>query len=99
MLDSELEKSEPAEREWENLLDPNLTSDELLITEFDPFKDFIAVYCVRHGKPEIIVHDLDTSKYSIINVKNDIGRIMAGMNQDYDTKLLNFQYQSPFTYM
>ena len=38
--------------------------DELLITEFDPFKDFIAIYCKRNGKPEIIVQDLDEQKYS-----------------------------------
>jgi len=66
--------------------------DELLITEFDPFKDFIAIYCKRNGKPEIIVQDLDEQKYSIISINNEIGTIAAGMNQDYDTKKLNFQY-------
>jgi len=92
MNDSELEKANTQDRVWEDLLDRKLMSDDLLITEFDPFKDFIAIYCKRDGKPEIIVQDLDTRKYSIINVNDDIGAITAGMNQDYDTKLLNFQY-------
>ncbi len=80
MLDSELDKEDSEERVWENLLDPKIASEDLLITEFDPFKDFIAIYCKRNGKPEIIVQDLDTKKYSVINVNNEIGVIMAGMN-------------------
>jgi len=99
MSDSELDKSDVNEREWSNILDPKVANDDLLITEFDPFKDFIAVYCKRNGKPEIIVHDLDSKKHSTINVNNDIGAIGAGMNQDYETKNLNFHYQSPFVYM
>ena len=55
MADSELEKTNTKDRVWENLLDPKLANDDLLITEFDPFKDFIAIYCKRNGKPEIIV--------------------------------------------
>lgn len=59
MADSELSKAVLEERQWKNLLDPKISRDELLITEFDPFKDFIAIYCKRNGKPEIIVQDLD----------------------------------------
>ena len=92
MADTELLKENPAERQWENFLDPKVASDDLLITEFDPFKDFVAIYCKRDGRPEIIIHDLNTQKYSIINVNNDIGAIGAGMNQDYDTKTLNFHF-------
>ena len=66
MNDSELQKEDLSDRSWENLLDPKLSEDELLITEFDPFKDFIAIYCKRNGQPEIIVQDLDTKKHSII---------------------------------
>ena len=100
MSDSELDKRDYREREWKDLIDPKLSSDDLLITEFDAFKDFVAVYCKRNGVPEIIVHDLDTSKYSIININDgDIGAIFAGMNQDYDSKVLNFNFQSPFVYM
>ena len=55
MADSELGKAVLEERQWKNLLDPKISRDELLITEFDPFKDFIAIYCKRNGKPEIIV--------------------------------------------
>jgi len=29
--------------------------DDLLFTEFDGFKDFIAIYCKREGVPEIII--------------------------------------------
>lgn len=92
MKDAELEKESVEERTWENLLDPKIAQDELIITEFDPFKDYIAVYCKRKGKPEIIVQDLDSKKYSIISMDNDVGTIMAGLNQDYDTKKLNFNY-------
>ena len=99
MYDTELEKTKANDREWMNILDPKIANDDLLITEFDPFKDFIAIYCKRNGKPEIIVQDLDTKKHSIINVNNDIGSISAGMNQDYETKKLNFHFQSPFVYM
>jgi len=55
MSDSELTKDEAESRDWKDLLDPQLASDDLLITEFDSFKDFIAVYCKRDGKPEIII--------------------------------------------
>ena len=55
MADSELDKADPSERVWDSLLDPKLAKDDLLITEFDPFKDFVAMYCKRNGKPEIIV--------------------------------------------
>lgn len=55
MADSELDKTNTVDRVWESLLDPKLANDDLLITEFDPFKDFIAIYCKRNGKPEIIV--------------------------------------------
>ena len=92
MTDAELEKAEANERQWEDLLDPKIANDDLLITEFDPFKDFIAIYCKRNGKPEIIVQDLDSKKYSIVNINDDIGTITAGMNQEYETKLLNFQF-------
>ena len=44
------------------------------------------------------MQDLDTKKYSIISMDNDVGTIMAGMNQEYDTKKLNFNFQSPFIY-
>jgi protease II len=98
MADSELSKADVEDRVWENLLDPKIARDELLITEFDPFKDFLAIYCKRNGKPEVIVQDLDTKKYSVISMNNEVGLITAGMNQDYDTKSLNFHYESPFVY-
>ena len=99
LADSELDKEDPEERNWEPLLDPELAKDDLLVTECDAFKDFIAIYCKRHGKPEIIMQDLDTNKYQIVNVNDDLGAIAAGMNNDYDTETLNFNYQSPFVYM
>lgn len=58
------------------------------------------MYCKRDGKPEIIIQDNDTHRFSTINVNDgDIGAIAAGMNQDYDCKMLNFNFQSPFVYM
>jgi len=39
--------------EWEDLMpfeDPSL-----VISEFDGFKDFFAIYCKRNGIPEIII--------------------------------------------
>ena len=99
MADSELDKDASEARKWMDLLDPKLASDDLLIAEVDAFKDFIAVYCKRDGKPEIIVQDLDSQKFSTINVNDDVGAIAAGMNQEYESKLLNFNFQSPFVYM
>ena len=98
MADAELQKANANERVWKDLLDPKTAEEDLLITEFDPFKDFLAIYCKRNGKPEILIQDLDTKKFSIINVDGEIGLIQAGMNSEYDTKLLNFNFQSPFVY-
>ena len=80
MADSELEKSDPDQRVWEDFLDPQSSKDDLVLTEIDPFKDFIALYCKRNGKPEIMIQDLDSKIYSTINVNNDVGTISAGMN-------------------
>ena len=80
MADSELEKSDPDERVWEDFLDPKSSKDDLVLTEIDPFKDFIALYCKRNGKPEIMIQDLDSKSYSTINVNDDVGTIGAGMN-------------------
>ena len=55
MHDSELEKPKVADREWKDMLDKSIMSDDLIVSEFDPFKDFIAVYCKRNGRPEIII--------------------------------------------
>ncbi len=47
--------------EWTDLLPMEV--DDLVITEFDGFKDFIAIYCKRAGVPEICIQDLETKKF------------------------------------
>ena len=48
--DVNFEKSEGSSNfEWQDLLDPDTADDDLVITEFDSFKDFLAIYCKRNG--------------------------------------------------
>ena len=49
--------------------------DDLVITEFDGFKDFIAIYCKRAGVPEICIQDLETKKFQSITIEIDVGEI------------------------
>ena len=72
--------------------------DDLVITEFDGFKDFIAIYCKRAGVPEICIQDLENKKFQSITVDNDVGEILPGLNQDYNSSQLNFMFSSPFVY-
>ena len=70
------------ETEWKDLLpfeDPNL-----VISEFDGFKDFFAIYCKRNGVPEIVIQDLDTKKFNSIKVNDEVGEISPGLNSDYN---------------
>ena len=69
-----------------------------MITEFDAFKDFLAIYCKKNGVPEILVQDNDTKQFNTVSVDNDIGEILPGLNQDYDSQALTFMFSSPFIY-
>ncbi len=73
--------------------DPNL-----VISEFDGFKDFFAIYCKRNGVPEIVIQDLDTKKFNSVKVNDEIGEISPGLNSDYNASDLNFFFSSPFVY-
>ena len=57
-----------------------MVSQDLVITEFDAFKDFIAIYCKKNGKPEILVQDLKSKEFNTISVDDDIGEILPGLN-------------------
>ena len=58
--------------------------DGLVITEFDGFKDFIALYCQRQGVPEICIQDLETKQLKSISINDNCGEILPGLNQDYN---------------
>ena len=70
----------------------------MVITEFDGFRDFIAIYCKLNGVPKVIVQDLNSKEFNTISVDNDIGEILPGLNQDYESLGLNFMFASPFVY-
>ena len=69
-----------------------------MITELDVFKDFFALYCKKNGRPEIMIYDLDKREFQSIDVDEDVGEILPGLNQDYDSKQLSFMFSSPFIY-
>lgn len=71
--------------EWEDLL-AGFSNQDLVITELDVFKDFFAIYCKRNGRPEILIQDLDTNEFHSIDVDEEVGEILPGLNQDYDSK-------------
>jgi protease II len=49
--------------DWQDLLDPELFRDkELVITEFDCFEKFIALYVKIDGKPDVLIYDLEAKK-------------------------------------
>lgn len=73
--------------------DPNL-----VIGEFDGFKDFFAIYCKRNGIPEIVIQDFDSNEFTSITVDNQVGEIQPGLNSDYNSSELNFFFRSPFVY-
>ena len=53
--DQLIDGSVPELESWEDLLAPGMSSQDLVITEFDAFKDFLAIYCKKNGVPEILV--------------------------------------------
>lgn len=81
-------------KKWEDII---TSSEGFIINDFDGFKDFIAIYIKNQGRPEIVIQDLDTKKFTNINM-NDVGEIYPGLNADYTSQELNFIYTSPFVY-
>jgi phosphohistidine swiveling domain-containing protein len=55
-------------------------SKDLVITEFDGFKDFIAIYGKRAGIPEVCIQDLETKEFHQVTVDGDVGEILPGLN-------------------
>jgi oligopeptidase B len=88
----------PKLSQWRDYLDLYESTDDLVITEFDSFENFIAIYCKRNGKPEILIQDLDTKTFDSVNIDQDVGEIHPGINQDYNAQELTFTYESPFVY-
>lgn len=83
---------------WEDLLAPG-HDDSLIISEFDCFQDFIAVYVRMNNRPQIIVQDLDSLEFKTIEVNDgDIGEIEPMLNQEYARSTLRFAFSSPFIY-
>ena len=63
-----------------------------MISEFDAFKDFVAVYCKRKGVPEIVIQDLSTLSTKTIHVDSEVGEILPGLNSDYESSSLSFSF-------
>jgi protease II len=85
--------------DWQDLLDPKLFTDsELVITEFDCFSSFVVLYCKVNGKPDILIHDLDSHKTTPLNVTPDVGEISPMVNDDYNATSVDFMFNSPFIY-
>lgn len=57
---------------WEELLKPdemrNVAEGELLISEFDCFDQFIAIYGKVNNRPTIIVHDIEKRTFEKLNL-------------------------------
>ncbi len=68
---------------WNDLLP--FQDQNLVISEFDAFKDFLAIYCKRNGVPEIVVQDLVTMSLKTINIDSEVGEILPGLNSDYQS--------------
>lgn len=87
---------------WQDLLEPNQVANfdgELIISDFDCFKDFIAVYVKVNNRPQIIVQDLNTKKLHSVQVNDgDIGNIQSMMNNQYEVNSFRFLFSSPFIY-
>lgn len=53
----------PKASDWKELKIPAANDEDVVVTEFDAFKDFIAVYCTRNGKPEVMIRDLEKEEF------------------------------------
>lgn len=52
-----------------------------MISEFDCFEDFIAVYVTQNNRPKIIIQDLNTKEFNVIEINDgDIGEISPMLN-------------------
>ncbi len=82
--------------EWTDLLP--FKEQSLVISEFDAFKDFLAIYCKRNGVPEIVIQDLGSLTLKTVSVDSEVGEILPGLNSDYESMSLNFTFTSPFVF-
>jgi hypothetical protein len=56
----------------------------LIISEFDCFEKFIAVYVTQNNRPKIIIQDLDSKDFHTLEVaEGDVGEISPMLNQEY----------------
>ena len=69
-----------------------------MITEFDGFENFIAVYCKIDGKPDLLIQDLNSKKVEALKITDDVGDILPMVNDDYHSDKVNFLFSSPFVY-
>jgi protease II len=70
-----------------------------VISEFDCFEKFIAVYVTQNNRPKIIVQDLDSKEFHIVEVNDgDVGEISPMLNQEYKQTNIRFLFSSPFVY-
>jgi len=58
--------------------------ESLIISEFDCFEKFIAVYVTQNNRPKIIIQDLDSKDFHTLEVnEGDVGEISPMLNQEY----------------
>lgn len=94
LTDSLYKEGHMINEKWEDLVQ---STDGFIISEFDGFKDFIAIYIKNQGRPEILIQDLNTKSFTSIS-SDDVGEITPGLNQDYDSSSLRYSFSSPFVY-
>lgn len=75
---------------WVNLLSTE-EKDPLIIEDFNCFSTFIAIYVRENNKPKIIIQDLDSQEFHVVEVNGgDIGEISPMLNQEYEQDDLRF---------
>ena len=75
------------------------SEDSLIISEFDCFEKFIAVYVRQNNRPKVIIQDLESKEFHVVEVNGgDVGEIHPMLNQDYNQEHLRFCFSSPFVY-
>ena len=69
-----------------------------MITDFDCFEDFLALYCKIDGKPDILIKDLNSEQVQALHVTESVGEITPMVNDNYRAQKLEFLFSSPFVY-
>lgn len=69
-----------------------------MLTDYDCFEDFLALYCKIDGRPDILIKDLNSDDVQALNLAEDVGEISPMVNDNYRSQKLDFLFSSPFVY-